>query len=175
MCIKEKLSKVVFDEKAKSHIEERHIEEWGGKSRFIIPKEEVFDLVRSMIEDGNDGEGIDGIYYSGSSYTIILRKVLDRDIGVNMFDKKKMDNSIYVIIRDTRVVTAFPAAEERTHNGLLRIKEEKVYSEEVDEEGYYVEDEEEEEEEEEVDDDYEVNTRCFESKEEDRVYEELWL
>ena len=42
MCIKEKLSKVVFDEKAKSHIEERHIEEWGGKSRFIIPKEGSF-------------------------------------------------------------------------------------------------------------------------------------
>ena len=72
--------------------------------------------------------------------TVILRKVMGSDIGTSIFPNDCKVTTVYVVLRNRRVVTAFPANEERTHNGLIREKE--VFGEELHEDEYYVKEDE---------------------------------
>ena len=54
--------------------------------------------------------------------TVVLRKELDKEVGINQFNKARKDASIYVTLVNRRVKTAYPANANRTHNGLIRNK-----------------------------------------------------
>ena len=54
--------------------------------------------------------------------TVVLRKELDKEVGINQFNKARKDTSIYVILVNRRVKTASPSNVNRTHNGLIQNK-----------------------------------------------------
>jgi len=171
MALQKFLNSTTLDKNGKKHIQERHINDYSGKSRFLMEAAEVFNMIQSIITEARSGANVEATYTDSTGYylkTVILRKVFEEDIGLNHLYKKDAVRSIYVILVDEKVKTAYPVAVDRTHNGLFRKEHYEVI-----EEDYEIEEHDEEEDEVESEEEY-YSVESNQTEDEEIVWEELW-